>query len=178
LINDNILEAQAVSTTRTDLLSITRTLLRWGFYVDIGLLALLVAVGAALMLGDGSRIHLTGAEGMTPEQKLVATRIAVAGGIVCSALTLPVLRWLLGIVDSTRAGDPFVPDNGLRLRRIGWAMLAISILAHMMETAVTRGYVGIPRPTFAGLMTVLMVFVLARIFETGSLMRAELKDTI
>jgi hypothetical protein len=38
--------------------------------------------------------------------------------------------------------------------------------------------VGIPRPTFDGLMTVLMIFVLARIFETGSLMRAELKDTV
>lgn len=94
------------------------------------------------------------------------------------SVTRSLLRWLLGIVDSTRAGDPFVPDNGLRLRRIGWAMLAINVVAHMMETAVTRGYVGIPRPTFAGLMMVLMIFVLARIFATGSHMRAELKDTV
>jgi hypothetical protein len=167
-----------MTANRTDLLSFTRTLLRWGFYIDVGLLALLVAVGAALMLSDSSRIHLTGMESMTPAQKLAATRFAVAGGLACCALTLPVLRWLLGIVDSTRAGDPFVPDNGLRLQRIGWAMLAINVVAHMMETAVTRGYVGIPRPTFAGLMTVLMIFVLARIFETGSIMRAELKETI
>ena len=168
-----------MATSRTDLLSVTRTLLRWGFYVDIGLLALLVAVGAGLMLSDNPRLHhLTGAEGMTPEQTLIATRVAVAGAVFCCALALPVLRWLLGIVDSTRAGDPFVPDNSLRLQRIGWATLAVSIVAHMMETAVTRGYVGIPRPTFDGLMTVLMIFVLARIFETGSRMRAELQDTV
>lgn len=167
-----------MATSRTDLLTVTRTLLRWGFYIDIGLLVLLVVVGVALVLSDTSRIQLTGLATMTPAQKLVATRIAVAGGVVCCALVLPVLRWLLGIVDSTRANDPFAPANTQRLRRIGWAMLAISVVAHLMETAVTRGYVGLPRPTFAGLMTVLMIFVLARIFETGSLMRAELRDTV
>ena len=167
-----------MATTRPDLLSVTRTLLRWGFYIAVGMLVLLAAIGAALMFGDTSRMQLTGAEGMTPAQKLIATRIAIAGAVVCSALALPVLRWLLAIVDSTRAGDPFVPGNGLRLQRIGWAMLAINVVAHLMETAVTRGYVGIPRPTLAGLMTVLMIFVLARIVETGSLMRAELKDTV
>jgi len=167
-----------MTANRTDLLSVTRTLLRWGFYIDIGLMVILVIVAAAVMLGDPSRMHLTGFQDMSQEQRLVATRIAVVGGLVCGALALPLLRWLLAIVDSTRAGDPFVPENGSRLRRIGWVMLAINVVTHMMATAVLRGHIGFPPISVTGLMTVLLIFVLARIFETGSRMRADLRDTV
>lgn len=164
--------------SRTDLLSVTRTLLRWAFYIDIALLVMLAIVGIGVLLGDPSRMQISGTESMTPAERLRAARIFIPAALVCCALALPLLRRLIVIVDSARAGDPFVPENGVRLHQIGWMTLAIHVIAKVSTTAALEGYIGLMPISFIGLLTVLMIFVLARIFEAGSRMRAELQGTV
>jgi hypothetical protein len=166
-----------MSADRNDLLSVTRTLLRWGFYIGIALVLMLALLLVGVLLGDSTRINITGSKALTPEQKLFAARAGIAGALICCAVALPVLRLLLGVVDSARNSDPFVPENGARLRRIGSLMLVINIVMNISASLALRGHITFPL-SLTTLMTVLMIFVLARIFDTGTRMRAELQETI
>jgi hypothetical protein len=123
---------------RNDLLSNTRTLLRWGFYIDIGFVVLLALVLVAVFVGDPTHISINTSSLLTPEQQLFAARAGIAGSLACCLLGLPVLRWALAIVNSAGSGDPFVPENGARLRRIGWLLFAINIAMTMTLSLALR----------------------------------------
>lgn len=166
---------------RNDLLSNTRVLLRWAFIIDIVFSVFLAVLLAAVLMAneDFSRnITIASAAALTPEQKLFAARVGIAGALLSCLLVLPMLRRLLAIVDSARSGDPFVPENGARLRHIGWLLLVINVAMTIAISLALRGRVSFPPVSFTAVLTVLMVFVIARIFETGSRMRAELQDTV
>jgi len=167
-----------MATTRTDLFSVTRTLLRWGFYIDVGLAVLFALSFIGLMLKNPSSIQMAGVADLPPERRLLAGRIAVGGTFIASLLVLPVLRAAQAIVETARTGDPFVPENGVRLRRIGWLLLAINfILTTAMSVAMHSGIL-FPPVSVPALLTVLMIFVIARVFDTGSRMRSELQETV
>lgn len=163
---------------RNDLLSNTRVLLRWAFFIDIGFVLLMALLLVAVFVGDPSRMTINvGVSTLPPEQRVFAARVGITGALIGCAMALPMLRWLLAIVDSARSGDPFVPENAARLRRIGWTLLAMNIAVSVAIQLAMRGTVGFPL-SFTALLTVLMIFVLARIFDTGSRMRSELQETI
>jgi hypothetical protein len=105
-------------------------------------------------------------------------------GILASAITHIPLTSLLEITESVREGDPFVIENAARLRVIAWATLGLQMLR--------LGFGLLPRTTrvggtsidfdvdwsFAPWVAVLLLFVLARVFEHGAHMRDELRGTI
>jgi len=168
-----------MTANRTDLLSVTRSLLSWAFLIDCGLLLLAAVVLVGSLFADPATtdIHFSDSDGMSPEQRLFAVRVMVAVGLACCALALPVLRWMLAIVDSARNGDPFVPENGARLRRIGWLILVVNILGFLVSL-VLPPFIQYQQASVPGLFCALLIFVLARIFETGTRMRAEIQETI
>ena len=95
-----------------------------------------------------------------------------------------VLRRLLDLVETVRLGDPFVAENAARLRRIAWAVLAMEVL-HFAIVSVARYASEGGQPLDIGWdfslprwITVLMLFVLAQVFEQGTRMREELEGTI
>jgi hypothetical protein len=107
------------------------------------------------------------------------------------ALILPVMiaahlifRRLLAILHTTAAGDPFVLAKGVRLKQIGRALLVIQLCDLAFGAAVTRiealqGEVSSSwAPSVTGWLAVLLVFVLARIFEQGAHMRDDLELTV
>lgn len=105
--------------------------------------------------------------------------LGIAGGVAAHVL----FRRMLEIVAAAIAGDPFTSENAQRLRAIGWALLVLQCLdlcfgyiSIMVEarTDETFGW----SPTVGGWIAVLMVFVLARVFEQGSRMRDELAMTV
>jgi hypothetical protein len=166
-------------TVRNDLLSNTRVLLRWAFFIDIGLMVLMAGLLVAVFVGDPTRMQINvGVSTLPPDQRVFAARVGIMGALIACAMALPLLRWLLGIVDSTRTGDPFVPENAARLRRIGWVMLAMNFTMTSTISIATHKGILFPPVSFTGLLTVLMIFVLARIFDTGTRMRTELQETI
>ena len=87
------------------------------------------------------------------------------------------------IIDSAIAGNPFAGHNGLLLRTIGWALLAIQILdlaagfLLVRFSDATGEYWGWSA-ALTGWLAALLMFVLARIFEHGAQLRDDLDGTI
>lgn len=108
--------------------------------------------------------------------------------LVLSLATIPlnyvVLKRLLAIVETVRAGAPFVAVNANRLRAIAWALLAVQLLS-VVSGAIAEILSTPARPinvdagfSISGWLAVLLTFVLARVFAEGALMRRDLEGTI
>ncbi len=125
---------------------------------------------------------------LTPSPE--ATRIVwgMRGIAVIGLLTIPlyhlILTRLLAIVGTVRAGDPFVAANAVRLQAIAWVMIVLQILAVVIAIIVRM--ISTPAhpidisagPSIAGLLAILLTFVLARVFAEGAHMRDDLEGTV
>ena len=94
-----------------------------------------------------------------------------------------VLTRLLAIVNTVRAGDPFIPDNARRLTMIAWGLLGlqvIDLLFGAVAIGVNEGGGPLSGWTFnmTGWLAVLLLFVLARVFEQGARMRDDIEGTV
>src|SRR5688572_19667895 len=63
------------------------------------------------------------------EKVMNGMRVIAALGLVAIALNFPVLKKLVAIVGTVRAGDPFVAANAYRLQAIGWILLALQLIS-------------------------------------------------
>lgn len=94
-----------------------------------------------------------------------------------------VLRQLQALVASA-ASDPFIPANAGRLRRIGWALVVVQLLA--LPLGWIAKSIAVASSEFANMggldlnsiLAIMLVFVLAAVFEQGSTMRDELEGTV
>lgn len=114
---------------------------------------------------------------------LTGIRLLMLIGVAMTIATDRLLVALAGVVASAGQGDPFIPTNAGRLRQIGWALLALQLL-DLPCTLLARFWpsLGSAAPvggiSVGGWLATLMVFVLARVFATGSLMRDDLAGTV
>jgi hypothetical protein len=95
-----------------------------------------------------------------------------------------ILKRLQAMVDTVRAGDPFVAPNADRLNVIAWTMvgqqvigLIISAIERMISTPahpidLDAGF------SVTGWLAVLLTFLLARVFAEGTRMRDDLEGTV
>lgn len=113
-------------------------------------------------------------------------------GIVILLLTLFAINRLRRLVDSVGDGSPFTRINGTRLRGIGLAAFAIQIVTFfgslLGEGLLTM--LGETKPgqdfdisidasiSLSGILLVLLLIILARVFDRGAEMREELEGTI
>lgn len=111
-------------------------------------------------------------------------RLIMVIGIAAVPLTHVLLTRLGAIVETVRAGDPFIARNAARLRTIAWVLLALELL-HLAAGAVAAAASSPADPldidwnvSVAGWLAVLLLFVLARVFEEGARMRDELEGTV
>jgi hypothetical protein len=117
-----------------------------------------------------------------------------------SALLMPVLRaWLLlalpmvvavhvalsrllDVVGTVHSGDPFVPQNAVRLKTIAWCVLATQVLELVFGVmAATLNAAGSNvdwKFSLTGWVAVVLFFVLAHVFEEGTHLRADLEAMI
>lgn len=113
-------------------------------------------------------------------------RAVVVLGLVGAFVVHRVLRELLAIVDTVRNGDPFVANNARRLQAIAWWVLAgeglrlaVGATVWSVGRAVPSLHMDIPNGlSFAPWLAVLLLFVLARVFDQGARMRADLEGTV
>lgn len=105
-------------------------------------------------------------------------------GIAAIPLYGVILDRLIAMVDTVRAGDPFVIDNAERLKTIAWSVLGLEAI-HIVILAIVRMARTVQQPldiggrlTLAPAITVLLLFVLAKVFEQGARMRADLEGTV
>jgi hypothetical protein len=105
-------------------------------------------------------------------------------GICSVPIVHLVLTRLLTIVETVRAGDPFVLANAERLKTIAWAILGLELMHYAVGTiaslvSTTAAPLNISSGfSVARWLTVLMLFVLARVFEQGARMREDLEGTV
>jgi DUF2975 family protein len=118
------------------------------------------------------------------ERLILALHAIAVLGLVAIPLNYVVLKRLLAIVETVRAGDPFVTANAYRLRGIAWALLALNLLSIVIgviaKTVSTPAHPLHINAGFSinGWLAVLLTFLLARVFAEGTLMREDLEGTV
>jgi hypothetical protein len=105
-------------------------------------------------------------------------------GLVTIPINHAILKRLLAMVATVRAGDPFVAANAYRLQAIAWLLLALQLLS-IAIAAIGKAVSSPAHPlhldagfSINGWLAVLLTFVLARVFVEGALMREDLEGTV
>ena len=118
------------------------------------------------------------------DRLIMGMRAIMVLGLVVIPLNYLILKRLLAIVDTVRAGDPFVAANAVRLQSIAWALLALQLLGLVIDAiAKSVSTPGHPIDLDAGFsingwLAVLLTFLLARVFAQGAHMRDDLEGTV
>src|SRR5688572_7040344 len=115
---------------------------------------------------------------------VMGLRAVAVLGLVAVPINYGILKRLLAMVDTVRAGDPFVAANADRLRTIAWSLLAVQLLSIVIgaigKSISTPGHPVNLDAGFSinGWLAVLLTFVLARVFAEGTHMRNDLAGTV
>jgi hypothetical protein len=159
---------------------VLRTLIVLNWIWAAGILALLLLLPNAHWIMTAFKLSPS----PDADRLILAMRVIAALGIAGAALNYVVLKRLVSIVETVRAGDPFVATNALRLQAIAWTLLALQLLS------ITIGALGraVSTPahpihldagfSITGWLAVLLTFVLARVFAEGTRMRDDLEGTV
>ena len=118
------------------------------------------------------------------DRLVMGLRAAALLGLAVIPLNYVVLKRLLAIVETVRAGDPFVAANADRLQAIAWALLTLQLLSIVIG-AIGKAVSSPAHPvhldagfSINGWLAVLFAFLLARVFAEGALMREDLEGTV
>jgi hypothetical protein len=118
------------------------------------------------------------------DRLIMGMRAIMALGLVVIPLNYLILKRLLAIVETVRAGDPFVAANAARLQAIAWALLVLQLLGMVID-AIAKSISTPEHPvnldagfSINGWLAVLLTFLLARVFAQGAHMREDLEGTV
>ena len=165
--------------------------------LPIAFVVLRILVVLNLLLGAGSLVLLL----VSPNEQWIMSafklspspdtdrliwglRAVALVGLAAIPLNHIVLTRLVTIVETVRAGDPFVAANASRLQTIAWVLLALQLLSLVIAAIATA--VSTPAHpvdldagfSINGWLAVLLTFLLARVFAAGTLMREDLEGTV
>ena len=155
--------------------------------VVMALVGIVLVIGAGYIAIDPSVVTAELVkEGIAhPDHNAVVAIVAVMLlALIPLALALLFLHLLRLIVDSVGLGDPFIPENAVRLSRMAWlavgmqvASIPIGAVGAWLAEHVDAGDIDIG-VSLQGLALALVLFVLARVFRKGAEMREELEGTV
>jgi hypothetical protein len=118
------------------------------------------------------------------DRLVMGLRAAAGLGLAVFVLNYGVLKRLLAMVETVRAGDPFVAANAIRLNAIAWALVALQLLSIVIG-AIGKAVSTPAHPvdldagfSINGWLAVLLTFLLARVFAEGARMRDDLEGTV
>jgi hypothetical protein len=154
-------------------------LLNWVFA------ACVFALLAFTFINEAWTMKALGVTGMSDAVPVMwAMRGIAALGVAAALPNYMILKRLLMMVDTVRAGDPFVAANAYRLHAIAWLLVALQLIS-MTIAAIGRVISTEEHPFHldAGFsvnswLAVVLCFVLARVFAEGTLMREDLEGTV
>jgi hypothetical protein len=126
-----------------------------------------------------------GVTGMPDAQRVMwAMRGIAALGVAAAPLNYMILKRLLSMVETVRAGDPFVAANAYRLHAIAWLMVGLQLISITIAT-IGRAISTAEHPfdldagfSINSWLAIILTFVLARVFAEGTLMREDLEGTV
>jgi hypothetical protein len=149
---------------------------------------IMVAVILALLIVSPNEQWIMRAFKLSPSPEaarlVMGLRLVAVLGLAAVPLNYAVLKRLLAIVETVRAGDPFVAANADRLQTIAWALLMLQLLS-LVIGAIARSVSTPAHPlhldagfSINGWLAVLLTFLLARVFAEGATMRDDLEGTV
>jgi len=178
-----------MTLVKDPLLAAARLILYF-FVAALGIAAAALTIAAPLLFVFRERAVATfTAEGVTDAARifpaLPLVMLAIAGLLALGVYFLLLLR---RIVNSVGDGDPFIPENATRLARMGWTSIAGQLASIPIGAAVVwiarivddNAKVRVDEFGFSGngILLVLILFILARVFRRGAEMREELEGTV
>ena len=118
------------------------------------------------------------------DEIVLGLRAIMLVGVAAALVVDRVLRLLRAIVDTVRAGDPFLVVNARRLETIAWWVLAGEGLRLLIGAIALAAASSMPALdldlgfSVTPWLAVLLLFVLARVFAQGARMRSDLEGTV
>lgn len=168
---------------RTDmLLTASRHILRIAIAIMIATMALVVWALVALLFFPSRNIAAELA--VAPAAALPLIFVCAGVGLVMLFLGIRFAVELGRIVHTVQQGDPFEPANAVRLARMGWLALGVTLAgwlvmplvswlsAHFEEITLGGG------TSLGGAALAATLFILARVFRHGAAMRDDLEGTV
>jgi hypothetical protein len=166
-------------------LAMSRTVLHWLIRLNVVFGVLVSALLIASLVAAGPVMRALGAIPSPDSGRLI---FGMRGIIVVGVLSAPVLHFvytrLLAIVETVRMGDPFVIENAERLRTIAWSIVGLELM-HVAVIILANGVTAGGQKVDIGgkfsvtpWLTILLVFVLVRVFDQGARMRDELEALV
>ena len=118
------------------------------------------------------------------DRVVMGLRAIAVIGLALIPLNYAILKRLLAMVETVRAGDPFVAANALHLQEIAWELLAMQLLS-LVIGAIVKSISTPEHPvhinagfSINGWLAVLLTFLLARVFAEGAFMREDLQGVV
>jgi hypothetical protein len=174
-----------VTQTQSTALSLSRVLIKILRVLNLGMGAMLILAIPASFLFEPTFFEFFSKKPprIDPAWLLPALRVWIVLAIPMIAAVHVLLSRLLAMVETVRTGDPFVPENAVRLKTIAWCVLTTEllhltygVLAAAMNAAGSN--VEWKFSGMTGWLAVVLLFVLARVFQEGTQMREDLGTMI
>jgi hypothetical protein len=172
-----------VSRSFPSVLATSRMVVRALIVLNLVVGTLVLALLIASLIASDQVFAALGAD-PTNARLIRGMRLIMVIGIGGAPLAHMLLTRLLAIVETVRFGDPFVSENAARLQTTAWALLGLELL-HLAVGAIAASASSESQPldidcTFSitGWLAVLLLFVLARVFQYGTRMRDDLEGTV
>ena len=157
-----------------------RILVVLNWLLGVGIIVLLTVVPTRAWIM--SSLNLT--PGPEADGVVMGMRAIAVLGLVGIPINYAIFKRLLAIVETVRAGDPFVEANAYHLQTIAWALMGIQLLSIVIGAIVRR--ISTPEHpvhinagfSVNGWLAVLLTFLLARVFAEGAMMREDLAGMV
>ena len=156
--------------------------------VALGIAALTIGMPLMVILRDRITAEARAEYG---NSEFVFPLLAVLGIMLLAIILLAAAFWFLRmlrqIIDTVGERDPFVPENAQRLTTMGWIALGAQLLA--IPAAGLALYIATlfedqdgmtieAGLDLSGVVLVVVLFILARVFRHGAAMRDDLEGTV
>ena len=174
-----------MSSRHPDTLALSSKVLRILIKLNLLMGALILALLIASLIAEDWVMRALGVQPAEFSSTLFfGMRAIMVIGICAVPVAHFILTRLLMIVATVGTGNPFVAANAARLQAIAWALLALE-LTHYIVGAIAANVSSAAVPlniswgfSLTRWLAVLLLFVLARVFEQGARMREELEGTV
>jgi len=185
-----------MSTRTTDPLLLAGrvlTLIMQGI-MALGVAALTIVLPAIVFFQDKINAEIASEVAVGPGTTATDLPVLPLVGVIAIALAILVLAFrffgfLRQIIETVGEGDPFVPDNADRLTKMAWhltAVYALSAAAVAIAVTLTSWFEAIGENDFhvavgfdlSAILTIVILFILARVFRKGTEMRDDLEGTV
>ena len=169
-----------------DTLTLSRRVLRVLIKLNLLMGALILVLLIASLIAESWVMRALGVRPVPGSNSMLflGMRLIMVIGICSVPIAHLVLTRLLAIVETVKVGNPFVMANAVRLKTIAWAILGLELM-HFTVGAIAEGVSTAAAPlnissgfSLTRWLTVLLLFVLARVFEQGARMREDLEGTV